>query len=81
MSENYCGLFSGHPDQAYCDAANAVAGEHGYRIVCYDDPSSGPRGWFAGPNRGSPFDKAAADAVMADLEAAGLWPMEGQRHA
>ena len=68
-------MFKGVPTQRYCDLANKVAGKHGYHIVCYDDPGSGPRGWFAGPNRGSPFDKADADAVMADLELAGLWPI------
>lgn len=74
MSENYCGLFNGLVKQDYCDKANAIAGKYDYHIVCYDDPARGPRGWFAGPNLGSPFDAANSKAVLDDLEAAGLWP-------
>jgi hypothetical protein len=48
------------------------AGEEECSLVRYNDPASGPRYWFSGPNRGAPFDERMARRVFAALEAAGI---------
>ena len=62
--------------------ADAIARHHGAVLVnhcdpgcqcghgCTDDCPAGRRHWFAGPNRGEPFDSAMSRSVMADLAAA-----------
>ena len=75
MSEYFFGLGSGKVRRKTAKKINKIAGKHDACIVCYDDPARGPRYWMACPNRGSPFDKATEEAVLADLEKAGLWPV------
>ncbi len=68
MSEYFFGLHSGH----LTAKADKIARRHGAWHDNYVEPGRGDkRGWFACPNRGSPFDQAIADAVMADIDAAG----------
>ena len=71
MSEFFFGLHRGH----LTNQANKIAKKHGAWHINYDE-FRGPgqtekRGWFACLNRGNPFDQATANAVMADIEAAG----------
>lgn len=48
-----------------------IARKHGY-VLNNPKLPEGWRYWFAGPNRGNPFDQAAEEAIWADLETAGL---------
>ena len=41
-------------------------------VYCGDRKVSPASGWFAGPNRGFPFDDAMSGRVRAAIEAAGL---------
>ncbi|MCY3933533.1 MAG: hypothetical protein OXH70_17625 [Acidobacteria bacterium] len=77
MSEHFFGLGSGRVPDHVAVAVDAVAKRHDAHLVRYQDPASGPRYWFACPNRGAPFDGATAAAVLTDLESAGLW--DGER--
>jgi hypothetical protein len=65
--------------------ADRIAQKHGAVLVNYTDPQcacgqgckphtcrQARRHWFAGPNRGAPFDRQMADAVLADLRKAGV---------
>jgi hypothetical protein len=80
MSEHLFGLGAGHLPQK----ANTIAERHGARLCNYTDPGckcgrgclrdcpASRRHWFAGPNRGEPFDGTMANGVMCDLRAAGI---------
>ncbi len=61
-------------------SADKIARKYGAVLVNYTDPQCScghgcsqhkckrsRRHWFAGPNRGFPFDKKMADAVMMEL--------------
>ena len=74
-NEHFFGLFDGRIDRETANMANRIAHRNGAYLTCYDDPARGPRGWFACRNRGEPFDSATAAAVLAELEAADLWPL------
>lgn len=75
MSQYLFGLGKGH----LSDSADEIAKRHGARLVNHTDPGCGcghgcrgdcparARHWFECPNKGAPFDKQTADAVMADL--------------
>lgn len=73
MSEFYFGLWNGPVSDAWSEAAGDVAGRHDAHVIPYQDPATGPRGWFGCRNRGAPFDQATARAVLDDLVTAGLW--------
>lgn len=65
MDTNYCfGAHDGHLSAV----ADRIAKRHGCVHVNYDDPTGTRRGWFAGPNRGFPFDDQLAAAVRADID-------------
>ncbi len=66
MSEYMFGLHYGH----YPKRADKIARKYGAVHVNYTEPNGQKRGWFAGPNRGTPFDQRMADAVFADLDRA-----------
>jgi len=68
MSEHFFGLGDGYMPAA----ADEVARKHGACLVNYTEPHGKRRHWFACPNRGEPFDSSTANAVMADIEAAGI---------
>ena len=52
---------------------NAIARRHGADFVGpVRIPGNDLTGWFAGPNRGFPFDREMHEAVMRDVEAAGI---------
>jgi hypothetical protein len=61
------GLHSGH----LTAHAERIAKKHGAWHINYTEPRGQRRGWFACPNRGSPFDQRVSDAVWADIDAAG----------
>ena len=48
------------------DSVDAIARKHGACLVNYTEPNGHKRHWFAGPNKGSPFDGWLRDAVMSD---------------
>ncbi len=65
MDTSYCFLTHyGHLNRV----ADRIAKRHGCCHINYSDPTGTRRGWFAGPNFGSPFDDAMAAAVKADIE-------------
>lgn len=67
MGEHMFGVHSGH----LTAKADLIAKRHGAWHVNYTEPRGRRRGWFACPNRGSPFDQAVANAVWDDIDAAG----------
>lgn len=72
MSEFFFGLGPGHLPAK----ANVIAKRHGAWLTNYREPgkqgADAKRHWFACRNRGAPFDRAVADAVLADLADAGI---------
>lgn len=83
MSEYFFGLGDGWMPRK----AAVIARKHGATLVNHTDPGckcgygcisgeckSARRHWFAGPNRGEPFDSAMGRAVMAEIEAAKIQP-------
>lgn len=77
MSEYFFGLGRGKVADSIRDRVDDICRAHNVAFVNPTMPGEGPRYWFAGPNRGEPFDKALRKAVMADLEAAGLVNPDG----
>ena len=68
MSEYFFGLHAGH----LTAQAGKIAKRHGAWHVNYTDPGTGRRrGWFECHNRGEPFDRRTAAAVLSDIEAVG----------
>lgn len=63
----FFGLHDGHLRAA----ADKIAKKHGAEHVNFTEPTGRERGWFAGPNRGEPFDSLLASVVMADIDKAG----------
>lgn len=72
MSEYMFGLGRGNVPAALADRINKIAKRHGACFTNPKLPGEGWRYWFACPNLGFPFDKATAEAVFADLRAAGI---------
>lgn len=67
-SETFFGLGEGHmPEQA-----EQIAKKHGAALVNHTEPDGRERHWFAGINRGNPFDAALAEAVMGEIRTAGV---------
>lgn len=54
-------------------AADRIARRHGAVLVNHTEPGGRQLHWFAGPNRGEPFDGRLRDAVVRELEAAGIY--------
>lgn len=67
MGEYMFGLHAGH----LTAKADKIAERYGAWHVNYTEPRGQRRGWFACPNRGSPFDQAVGNAVMDDIERVG----------
>jgi len=68
MGPYFFGLHIGHLRAR----ADRIAARHGASHVNYTEPGGGQRrGWFECKNRGAPFDRNTAVAVMADIEHAG----------
>lgn len=79
MSEYMFGVSTVRPTRAAAKKMNRVAEAEGAYLVEVTLPGEGYKRWFAGPNRGFPFDNALSNAVYAGLEAAGLTdPVNGQ---
>ena len=52
--------------------AAEIARRHGAKLINYEEPCGRRRHWFAAENLGEPFNRATAEAVLSDLEKAGL---------
>lgn len=75
MSEYMFCLGRGYlPDEAEVVARGV---DDDVRLVNYREPGGPRRHWFAGPNRGHPFDVAMSDEVHAALLAAKLVDKDG----
>lgn len=74
MSEYHFGVGHGKVSKAQAQQLNRIARKYDANFVAADMPE-GPRYWFTTDNYGAPFDGATARAVLADAEAAGLWPV------
>lgn len=73
MASYHFGLGRGHlPEEA-----DQIARRHDARLVNYTEPNGEKRHWFTTQNLGDPFDRATAQAVLADLEDAGIRYAEG----
>ena len=66
------GLGNGEVSKKTFKKASKIASEWDAHMVCYDDPSQGPRYWFSGPNLGSPFDRAMSQGVAESLREVGM---------
>lgn len=66
MSEYLFGLGPGHLSKR----AEKAAEKEGATLCNYTEPRGEKRHWFAGPNRGEPFDSALGRRVMAAVRAA-----------
>ncbi len=69
MSQHMFSVSRNKPSRANARKIASIAKRHACEFVEYVDPKY--HNWFAGPNRGAPFDDAMARAVMFDLRAAG----------
>jgi len=67
MSEHIFGLHKGH----LRSKADEIAKRHGAWHINFTEPRGEKRGWFACPNRGTAFDQATANDVLAAIDAAG----------
>lgn len=67
MSDYLFGLHPGHLGEQ----ADRIARRRGGWHVNHTEPSGEQRGWFAVPDRGSPFDELAAAEILAAVERAG----------
>lgn len=67
MSEYYFGLGRGRLDTAEVARREAIAERHGCTFVHTQLPGEGWRSWYAGPNRGEPFDRQLAADVLGEV--------------
>lgn len=70
----FFGLGRGRVDATTRALIDRVAARHGATFVNANLPGEGWRFWFELPNRGAPFDRATARAVLDDLEREGIRP-------
>ena len=66
MSEFFFGAGNGRVSQREGKRCDKIAQKHGASFVWVAMPE-GHRFWFASPNRGNPFDRDTAAAVMAEV--------------
>ena len=50
------------------DRREAIADKHGCTWVEIYEPTGQWKSWFAGPNRGHPFDRQMEERVMAEVQ-------------
>lgn len=62
MSEHMFGLYRGHLSARLVKQIETKFPE--VSVTNYTEPRGEKRGWFSGPNRGSPFDGTMAREVM-----------------
>jgi hypothetical protein len=62
MSEHHFGLYRGHLSARLIQRIEKKFPE--VSVVNYTEPRGEKRGWFSGPNRGSPFDRAMSSEVL-----------------
>jgi hypothetical protein len=74
MSEYMFGVRTGATPipAADSDRIEAIADDNGCTFVEIREPTGQWKAWFAGPNRGDPFDAILSREVRGDLDAAGL---------
>lgn len=70
MSQHCFGVSRVRLSKTDSKKANEIADRHGCDFIEVVLPGIGYQRWFAGPNRGFPFDDQMAKAVYADLKAA-----------
>ena len=63
MSEYFFGLYRGHLSARLVKRVETRFPH--VSVVNYTEPRGEKRGWFAGPNRGDPFDRHMATTVLA----------------
>ena len=66
MSGFLFGAGNGRVSQREGKRCDRIAQKHGASFVWVKMPE-GPRFWFACPNRGNPFDRDTAEAVMFEV--------------
>ena len=62
----------GQPRKGETEAARKIAQEEGVEYVTIRDPGNGLKSWFAGPNRGFPFDQWLSERVAKAMAKAGF---------
>lgn len=72
MSEYFFGVGRGQLRAEVREKINALASTRDSYIINTNTPGEGWRYWFAGPNRGEPFDSSMKLGVMDKLRAAGF---------
>lgn len=77
MSEFMFGVGRKPPTRRSASRIDKIARKHGFCFVEARLPGTGYQHWFAGPNRGFPFDDRNAEAIWAALEKAGLADKDG----
>ena len=68
MNEYFFGYGTGKVSATRAAKVDKIARRHGASFVAPEIPE-GPRFWFAAPNRGEPFDRDTARAVLAAVHA------------
>lgn len=67
MSEFMFGVVQRKMSKAEIATHEKAAEEHGCVFIYGHFPGDGYKGWFAGPNKGSPFDGQLANRVFGTL--------------
>jgi hypothetical protein len=71
MSEYMFGVTRQKVTRKVAKQFESIARKHGFTFVEANLPE-GYKAWFAGPNRGHPFDGKAQAAIESEIEAAGI---------
>lgn len=74
MNEYMWGYGQGELSKTRGEKIDRIARKHGAAFTNPCMPGRGHVYWFAGPNRGEPFDRELSAAVEADLRRAGFDP-------
>lgn len=72
MSEYMFGVTRRKPTRDHAKIIERIAEAHGATWIEAELPGTGYQAWFAGPNRGEPFDRRLSAAVLADIAATGV---------
>ena len=80
MNNHFFGFARGRISQANERKVSRIAAKHGAFFNANHSNSGGQQpgdeqSFFGCENRGEPFDRATHQAVIADLQAADLWPV------
>jgi len=67
MSEYMFGVTHEKLSKTEVKRRDRIARKHGFCFVYCNLPGEGLQGWFAGPNKGEPFDSSTAREIRAEL--------------